>query len=140
MAKTRVKIQLPTINDRLKKLAKFDNIVFTVTTRLKLLVISNWLKGKGADGKKFDGLSDSYKDKKSKSGRSAIRNLLLSGAMQQSLGPVKNKAMSWILKFMSAAERKKAQGNVKHAPNMMTPISDKIDQKLQTLAFKLYTR
>jgi len=60
--------------------------------------------------------------------------------MLQSLDPVKKQDFVWLLKFGSGIERKKAQGNVTHAPNMMTPISDRIDQKLQKLAFQLYTR
>ena len=134
----RVKINLPTLNKRIKSLAKFDGVVFQVTERLRLLLFQNWQKGKGADGGKMDKLSEGYKTKKEGSGRSGIRNFLLSGNMLQDLGPVKKTDFKWLLKFKSAKERKKAQGNVTHAPNMMTPISDKIDQKLQKLAFKLY--
>jgi hypothetical protein len=135
---TRVKISLPTINDRIKSLAKFDNVVFSVTTRLKRLLLANWEKGKGADGKKMPALTEEYKKKKEGTGRSGIRNMLLSGNMVQDLAPVRKQDFVWMLKFMSAIERKKAQGNASKASNMMTPISDDINQKLQKYAFKLY--
>lgn len=136
----RVKIKIPTIKERIKRLAKFDNIVFRVTTRLKLLLMQNWSKGKGADGNKFNELSDKYKLKKGKTGRTPIRNFLFTGNMLQDLDAVKSKDFIWKLKFRSAQERKKAQGNVEHAKNMMAPISDRINAKCQKLAFDLYTR
>ncbi len=152
----KVKVSIPTLNDRIKKLEKFDNIVFKVTTRLRLLLFQNFENGKGADGKKFKELSEKpfffklgnkfvtleggYKEFKAKKGRTPIRNLLLSGNMLQDLDPVKKQDFKWILKFKSGRERKKALGNVEHAPNMMNPISERINKKLQRLAFKEYTR
>jgi len=143
MAKARVKIKLPTINDRIKKLIKFDRIVFQVTTRLKLLLFENWQNARGADGKKMPALTENYRKKKGKTGRTAIRNFLFSGNMLQELGPVKKTDFHWVLKFMSAQERRKARGNVNAGGkkiNMMVPVSDKINQKLQKLAFNLYVR
>ncbi len=135
-----VKIHIPTIENRLKKLKRFDNIVFSVANRLNLLVLQNWGSSKGANDRKFDGLTDGYKKIKSKTGRSPIRNLILTGNMTQDLGPVKSREFTWKLKFKSAQERKKARGNQVHAPNMLVPVSDRIDAKLQKLAFKLWTR
>jgi hypothetical protein len=136
----KVKIKLPTIEERIKKLIKFDRVVFQVATRLKLLLMQNWSKGKGADGGKFKKLSTKYENKKSKSGRTPIRNLLFTGNMLQDLDPVKKTDFNYTLKFRSANERKKALGNVEHAPNMMKPVSDRIDGKLQKYAFDLYSR
>ena len=131
-----VKVNIPTIINRLKKLKKFDNIVFKVATRMKLLLVRNWDVAIGADAGRFKGLTQKYKDKKPGSG---IRNLTLTGSMRRSLAPIKKKDSFWILKFRGN-ESKKARGNVKHAPNMMSPISDKIDSALQDLAFKEFTR
>jgi len=136
----RTKITLPTIDDRIKKLIKFDNIVFKTTTRLKLLLFENWQSGRGADGKKMAKLTDQYRNKKTKAGRTGIRNFLFTGNMLQDLDPVKRADFHWVLKFTSSEERKKARGNVTYAPNMMVPISDKINQKLQKYAFDLYKR
>jgi len=58
----KVKVNLPTIDDRIKKLVKFDSIVAKVATRLKLLLFQNWQAGKGADGKKFPPLTEKYKE------------------------------------------------------------------------------
>jgi hypothetical protein len=138
MARVKVKVKIPTLEKRLKTLKKFDKIVFQVANRLKLLLLVNFQKGKGADDKKFKPLSPDYAEAKSESGRHGIRNLLFSGNMLQDMAPRAVEKMKYLLKFASARERKKAQGNSEHAPNMMNPISDRIDQKLQKLAFKLY--
>jgi hypothetical protein len=136
----KVKIKIPTIEARIKQLKNMDNIVFKVATRLKLLLMQNWSRGAGADDKKMAPLKEPYKTKKAASGRTAIRNLLFSGNMLQDLDPVQKQDFVWILKFKSGRERKKAQGNSRYASNMMTPVSDKINQKLQKLAFKLFTK
>ncbi len=141
-----VKIHIPTIENRLKHLKKFDNIVFAVANRLNLLILQNWGSSKGADDRKFKELKEPYRTNKAKGkvkdkpARQGVRNLLLSGNMTQDLGPVNQREFVWVLKFKSAQERKKASGNFAHAPNMLVPVSDRIDAKLQKLAFKLWTR
>jgi len=134
-----VKVHIPTIEDRIKKLVKFDKTVFEVAARLKLLLFSNWEKGIGADDLRMKNLTSAYKKIKQESGRNGTRNLIYSGNMLQSLDPKKKQDFVYVLKFNSGTERKKAQGNVEHAPNMMLPISDRIDRKLQQLAYKLFT-
>jgi hypothetical protein len=132
-----VKVQLPTIKDRIKKLNKFsDKILFPVALRLKVLLLQNYSRSKGADGQPLPGLTEAYKAKKI----GGKRNFLLSGKMLLNLTPTKKGFNKWLLKFTNTNERDKARGNVKHAPNMMAPISDRIDQKLQKLAFKLWTK
>lgn len=132
-----VKVQLPTIKDRIRKLKRFgDDILYPVTLRLKILLMQNYGQNKGADGKPLPPLTEAYRKKKI----GGKRNFLLSGNMLLSLTPSKAGMGIWKLKFMNTQERKKARGNVSHADNMMTPISDRIDRKLQKLAFKLFTR
>jgi hypothetical protein len=135
-----VKVETPNLERTIKNLAKFDNVVMNVTRRLKKLVTQNWDKGKGADGGKFKELTEDYKNQKSKQGRQAIRDLLLKGKMRVNLMPVKENVNHYKLTFIGASEVKKARGNAKHAPNMMIPVSDRINAKLQKLAFKLYKK
>jgi len=134
----KVKVKTPSLKQRIKALKKFDNVVFKVATRMKSLLFQNWSGSKGADDKKFDALSMDYKEKKEESGRHGVRNMLYSGNMAQDLDPVKAQDFKYILKFRSAKERKKARGNHKYADNMMLPISERINKKLQTLAYNLY--
>ena len=132
-----VKVQLPTIKDRINKLKKFsDDILFPVTNRLKVLLLQNYSKSKGADGQPFPKLSEKYAAKK----LGGKRNLLLSGKMLLNMTPRKKTLDKWILTFTNISERAKARGNVAHADNMMLPVSDRINQKLQKLAFKLWTK
>lgn len=135
-----VKIKIPNINKVIKTMDKFGKILFQVATRLELLILNNWRAGKGADDKKFDRLTDGYKKFKVKKGRHGIRNLIFSGLMVGSLDPKRKSKFEYVLGFQDATSVKKAQGNVKHAPNMMKPISDRIDKKLQRLAFDLFKR
>jgi hypothetical protein len=136
----KVKIQLKNIEERLKKLEKFDRIVLNSARRARKLIFQNWEKGKGADGKKFKALSPDYKDFKESKGRRGIRDLVLKGNMRNSFLVVKEKPLIYSLSFVGDTQKKKAEGNVKHAPNMLVPISDDINRKVQRLAFDLFTR
>jgi hypothetical protein len=100
------------------------------------LLLQNYGQSKGADGQPLPPLKPAYAKKKI----GGKRNFLLSGKMLISLSPKKAKFGKWLLAFSNNSERAKARGNVKHADNMMLPISDRIDQKLQKLAFKLWTK
>lgn len=133
-----IKKNLTNIKNTIKSLKRFDSIVFKTATRLKYELLKNYNNGKGADDNKFKPLSDSYRDIKGASGRDPIRNLLYSGNMLQDMGPVPIQDFKYKLKFRSARERKKAQNNVKYAPNMIVPVSDRINAILQKLSFKLY--
>ena len=135
-----VKIQLKTIEDRLKKLKKFDWIVLNAAKRTRKLVFQNWEKSKGADGGKFKPLTEKYKNFKSKQGRSSVRDLVLKGSMRNSLLPVKENTNFYVLTFIGSDQVDKARGNAVHAPNMMIPISDRINKKVQRLAFDLFTK
>ena len=132
-----VKINLPTIKDRIQKLRKFDDkVLFPVTQRLKVLLLQNYRQTKGADGQPLPPLTPAYAKKKI----GGKRNFLKSGDMLTNLSPVQDNIGRWTLTFTNNLERKKARGNVNHADNMMLPISDRIDRKLQKLAFKLWTK
>jgi len=136
-----IKVKLPTIENRIKKLAKFgDKILFPVATRLKALLLLNYGAAKGADDKPMPKLTKKYRDRKSGTGRLGIRDLRLSGRMLGAMSVRKKDFTTWLIKFQTKEERDKAKGNTQHAKNMMTPISDRIDKKLQKLAFKLFTR
>lgn len=134
-----VRVKLPTIKDREKKAKNIDKILFQVGGRLQLLLENNWDKGLGSDGKKLPALTKAYEKKKSASGRKGVRTFSFSGLMRQGLFLARVSRSKLRLKFVNS-QIPKARGNVKYAQNMMVPISDKIDRKLQKLAFKLWTQ
>lgn len=135
-----IKIFIPTVNDRAKKLKSFENILYKVTERLLDLITQNWDKGKGANDKKMPKLTATYMKTKEKSGRRGIRDLNWKGHMVGSLTPVFRNKDRYVLTFRGVDQLNKARGNVRWADNMMSPISDRINRKLQKLAFALFTR
>ena len=128
------------IEKRIKALRKFDTVVLNSAKRAKKLITQNWDKGKGADGNKMPKLTAKYREYKSKKGRKPIRDLLFMSTMRASLMAIRKKVNYYVLTFIGGGETDKALGNVKHAPNMMLPISDKINQRVQRFAFDLYNK
>lgn len=134
----KVKLDLRNMENRTKVMKKeMNSMVFQVGLRAKLLIIDNHLKGKGADDKKFNKLTPDYKEMKVQSGRSGQRTLNFTGKLHIGLEVVRKSVGRYILKFRND-QLKKARGNARYAPNMIVPVSDRIDRKLQQLYFKLW--
>jgi hypothetical protein len=136
----KVKIKLTKMNKVLRTVARFNEILFQVATRLELLVLNNWRASKGADDKKFKKLSKGYKAFKQKELGKSIRDLSFSGQMIQGLDPKRKAKFRYVLGFQNSLALKRAQYNLPYAENMMIPVSDRIDKKLQRLAFDLYKK
>ena len=137
------KVHLPTIDKRIKALKAFDSTVVAVAEILSGKILANWKRGTGSDDRKLSSLSESYKIYKGNKGRVAIRNLLFTGQLTQSLSIKRKKAMDYILGFTSD-QLGKARGNAdiiaKAGGAMLNPISDRIDKILQDFAFKRLTK
>ncbi len=136
-----VKVTLPTIIDRIKKMQKFtDKILMPVAEVVRGEIVKNWLKTKGADGKPFKPLNPTYLQKKVKMGRLGLRNLHLSAGspMATSLSPRKS-GKSVIVGWTEKEQLDKARGNHKHAKGMMS-IGPVIESKANQTAFKLWTK
>jgi hypothetical protein len=134
-----VKINLPTIKDRIKKLKNFSKILAAVAVTARGDIVKNWLQARGADGKPFNPLTPSYlKYKVGKRSRLPLRNLHLSGRMAGALHvkPGKNKA---IIGWSDTDNLDKARGNYNHAKNMMS-VGPVIETRAVITAFKLFTR
>lgn len=138
-----VKISLKQMEKRLDVLKNerirggISSIVFQVGLRGKLLILQNWLRGRGADDKSFPKLSSAYLKKKTSQGKGSRRNLLMSGDLQRGLEVRKLGQNRAKLRF-SVDQVPKARGNVSIASAMLKPVSSRIEKKLKKLAFKLF--
>jgi len=128
-------VVLKNIENRISKLKHIDKVLFIVGNRLNLLIQHNWDKQIGADGNKMPKLSIDYKSEKEQSGRNGIRNLSYTGLMRLGLTLFKMSKERLRLGFVNN-QIEKARSNYKKANNMMRPVSDDINHKLQKIAFK----
>jgi hypothetical protein len=133
-----VKLELSATKSAIRQLQRFDKILMQGAIFARGEIIKLWIRAKGADGKPMDDLRDKYKDKKEESGRAGVRNLIWSGKLHQGL-KVFNKSFSKkIITFMTP-EIKKARGNVKYAPNMLS-VGKKLENATRRVVDNLFWR
>lgn len=132
----KVKVSTATTDSVIRQLKNIDSIMFKVSEHLRGIIIKNWDKARGADDKPFPTLNAKYEEKKIKSGRKGIRNLLYTGKMIQGFKVFKKTSNKWILAFASP-ERDKARSNQKKATGMLD-VSSKNETIIKKLAEKLF--
>ena len=94
-------------------------------------LISNWGRGLQGDGTRNKALTPAYRDFKAKKGRKPRRDFLFNGQLWASLIPRRKGTDKIIVTFKGQEEKRKARGNVKHAPRMMA-VSDAFERDMQT--------
>lgn len=126
---------LKNVNKRLNFLRKkISNTLVLIGTRTKADIISKWLSGRGADGKKFSSLTTVYKKWKVKKGRKGVADMFFTGNMAASM-LVKKKGNRQAVLTFSGNEMPKARGNYSNRKNMMT-LSDIWKKKMIILALR----
>lgn len=111
---------------------KSSKALMGIGEETKRELIKNWLDSKGGDGTDFKYLTEDYEQWKYEQGHEPEANLMFSGALQRGLTSYRALASKVKVTFL-AGERKKAEGNATHRPNMM-----KLSKKFKNKARKFY--
>ena len=121
-ANVKLSFRTPTYKSKLddteflyKQLKKSQKVLMDAALDLKKLIVKNWLRSRGADGKRFKNVTPQWAEIKGTN----KRTLHWKGHMANSLQPVKKGKTGVLLTFKVPAEERKAKSNVRYAPGMM---------------------
>jgi len=120
-----------------KVFANKKRILNESADNIEAMLIRNWDRQRGGDGKKMPPLKPKYKKWKEAQGKRGIRNIKLWGDMRASFTR-RIKGEKVTVGFRQD-QQKKAEGNAKHAPNFMAT-SEKMEQVTKATINKILNK
>lgn len=134
-----VKVNLPSIRALERGVKDARRVMFFTASVTQGQILDNWARGRGADNKTMSKLTNRYRKIKTNKGRKGKRDLNFKGNLWAAMVVrMKGKYIA-LITWKDALNRKKAEGNVKHAPNMMT-LSKKAVKGISKTILKELTR